>query len=208
MESIKRATCVLLCAVLVGCSLLPVESSPPPSLFALRPSFSSETAVATSATGPVISIAPPEARAGFEGPGMAYVTRPFELQYFGRHQWVEPPARMLAPLLELAIERAGRLRPVTGTSGVVAELRLETEIVALQQEFDVRPSRLRFGLRARLVDPGVGRVIATTELEALEPAESDEAYGGVVAANRAVARVLEQLAVWCDAQVPNRPAER
>jgi len=205
MESIsQRVTCALLGVVLAGCSVLPVETSPSPSLFTLQPGFSSETAVASSESGPVIAIAPPEARAGFDGPGMAYVTRPFELHYFGRHQWVEPPARLLGPLLEHAIERAGRLRPVPGSSGVVAELRLETEIVALQQEFDVRPSRLRFGLRAQLVDPIVGRVIATTELEVLEPAESDDAYGGVVAANRAVARVLEQLAVWCAAQMAPR----
>ena len=95
---------------------------------------------------------------------------------------------MLAPLLELALERAGRLRPVASGQGVASALRLETEIVVLQQEFDTQPSRLRFRLRAQLLDPAAGRVLATTELEALEPAESDDPYGGVVAANRAVAR--------------------
>ena len=204
----KLVPCVLLGIVAAGCSLLPTTPSPAPSLFTLQPIFSSEAAGPPSDAAPAIEIASPGARAGFDGPRMAYVTRPFELHYFARHQWVEPPVRLLKPLIELALERAGRLRPVLNGSGVVPALRLETEIVVLQQEFDVRPSRLRFGLRARLLEPMAGRVIAKTELEVLEPTESDDPYGGVVAANRAIARVLEQLAAWCDAQTPRDPAAR
>ncbi len=209
MESIsKLVPCVLLGVLVAGCSILPSNPSPAPSLFTLHPIFSSEAAGAPSDAAPAIAIAPPGARAGFEGPRMAYVNRPFEIHYFARHQWVEPPARLLEPLIVLALERAGRFRPVLSGRGVVSALRLETEIVVLQQEFDTRPSRLRFGLRAQLLDPVAGRVIAKTELEVLEPAESDDPYGGVVAANRAVARVLEQLAAWCDAQAPRGPTAR
>lgn len=131
---------------------------------------------------------------------MAYVQRPFELRYFARHQWVEPPARLLEPLIALALERGGRFRAVASGELVDPMLRLETEIVVLEQEFDVRPSRVRFVLGARLVDPRAGRLVATTELEALEPAPSDDPYGGVVAANRAVARVLDALTAWCETQ--------
>jgi cholesterol transport system auxiliary component len=201
----KLVQCALLGAVVAGCNLLPKQSAPEPSLFTLQPIFSSETESPASDAAPMIAIAPPEAQAGFDGPRMAYVTRPFEIQYFARHQWVEPPARLLKPLLEKALERAGRMRPVASGEAVAAALRLETEIVALQQEFDTRPSRLRFGLRAQLLDPAAGRVIATTELEVLEPAESDDPYGGVLAANRAVARLLEELAAWCDAQARRSP---
>jgi len=209
MVSISRLVyCVLLGAVAAGCSLLPATRSPSPSLFTLEPTFSGEAAPAPPDHAPAIVIASPGARAGFEGPRMAYLTRPFELHYFARHAWVEPPARLLAPLLELALERAGRLRPVASGRGIAPALRLETEIVVLQQEFDVQPSRLRFGLRAQLLDPLGGRVIATTQLEALEPAASDDPYGGVVAANRAVARVLEQLADWCDAWAAMTPLDR
>jgi cholesterol transport system auxiliary component len=209
MDSNSRLIpCMLLGIVVAGCSLLPANPTPAPSLFTLQPVFSSEAADAPSDAAPTIAIASPGARAGFDSPRMAYVTRPFELQYFAQHQWVEPPARLLEPLIELALERAGRLRPVPSGSGVVPALRLETEIVVLQQEFDVRPSRLRFGLRAQLLDPVAGRMIAKTELEVLEPAESDDPYGGVVAASRAIGRVLEQLAAWCDAQAPRGPAAR
>lgn len=203
--------------VATGCSLLPGKPAPAPSFFTLQPTFTAAAEVATEATAaeadeaaevgvraagppPTILVSPPAARPGFDGRRMAYVRRPFELRYFARHQWVEPPARLLEPLVALALERDGRFRAVA--SGALADpsLRLETEIVALQQEFDVAPSRVRFVLAARLVDPRAGRLVATTELEALEPAESDDPYGGVVAANRAVARVLEALAAWCGEQ--------
>lgn len=207
LESISRLAAAGLVAVLAaGCSLIPARPSPTPSLFLLRPDFSSEAPPAPSSPLPTIAIAPPTAQPGFDGPRMAYVSRPFELRYFARHRWVEAPARMLEPLLERALERAGRLRPIASGRGGVAALRLETEIVVLQQEFDVRPSRLRFRLRARLIDAAAGGVLATTELEALEPAQSEDPYGGVVAANRAVARVLEALAAWCDAQGATGPA--
>ncbi len=192
---------LLFASLLGGCSPIPTQQTPAPSLFTLKPELADETSTATgdaaADAAAVIVVAPPEARAGFDGPRMAYVRRPFEIQYFARHQWAEPPARMLAPQIELALERTGRFRPVASGRGVLAPLRIETEIVALQQEFDVSPSRLRFRLRAQLLDPIAGRVIATTELEEIEPSDSEDAYGGVVAANRAVARVLERLAVWC-----------
>lgn len=204
----KLASGVLLAGALAGCGLLAAGRAPAPSLFTLQPVFASEAAGgprgAPAEPAPAIVIAPPGARPGFEGARMAYVTRAYELRYFARHQWVEPPARLLAPLLAAALERGGRFRPVQAHTGIAPVLRLDTEIVALQQEFDVRPSQLRFAVRAQLVDAAAGRVLGTTEIEAVEPAGSDDPYAGVVAANRAVARVLEQLAAWCEAQSPRR----
>ncbi len=201
-SSSKLVPCALLAGALVGCALLAPDRAPAPGLYTLQPVFASAGLPAAGEEAPAIAIAPPGARPGLEGPQMAFVTRAYELRYFARHQWVEPPARLLAPLLVLALERQGRLRPVQGRAGVASALWLETEIVALQQEFELRPSQLRFGLRAQLSDAAAGRVIAKTQLEAVEPAASDDPYAGVVAANRAVARVLEELATWCDAQAP------
>jgi cholesterol transport system auxiliary component len=203
---LQRAALVGLALAVPGCGLLAPARSPAPSRFALQPSLVADPGAASGVT--TIAIVRPAARAGFDGPGMAYVTRPYELAYFARHQWVEPPARMLAPLLAAALEGTGRLRAVGRRDGAAAQLRLETEIVALQQEFTVRPSRLRFALRAQLVDVATQRIVGTTELEAAEPAPSDDPYGGVVAANQAVARVLAELAAWCAARAPFEGAPR
>lgn len=195
----RRALAGLLAGALAGCSLLAPTRAPTPRLFTLQPSFPMADGPAEAAAPRTIAISPPSARPGFEGPRMAYVTRAYEIQYFATHEWVEPPARLLAPLLRLALARGGRLRVVEASQVEPPALRLETEVVALQQEFTVRPSQLRFALRARLDDGATGRLVAETELEITEPADSEDPYGGVVAANRAVGRVLEELAAWCAA---------
>jgi cholesterol transport system auxiliary component len=185
----------LLALALGGCTLLPPPGAPPPSVFVLE--SPDRAAESPAAAGPAIEIAPPTARPGFDGPRIAYVTRPYELQFFARHEWLDAPARMLAPLLADALERGAGLRAFQAGLGAAPALRLETEIAALQQEFTAHPSRVRFELRARLVDVLEHRVVASAAFEAVEPSESEDPYGGVVAANRAVARVLEQLAGWC-----------
>ena len=180
---------------LSGCALFASPADAPPSLFALVPWSESDQPRQLAAQ--TLEIAPPGARPGFDAARMAYVTRPFEIQYFARHQWVEAPASMLAPLLGDAIERGRSFQAVRSGDGAAASLRLETEIVALQQEFTAQPSRVRFTLEARLLDGLERRVLAAAAFEAVEPAPSEDPYGGVIAANRAVARVLEQVAKWC-----------
>lgn len=189
------APLALLALTLAGCALLASPKAAPPSLFALAPP--SDSTPARSVAVQTIDVAPPGARPGFDGPRMAYVTRPYELQFFARHQWVDAPARMLAPLLTDALERGGRFDAMQSGERVASALLLETEVVVLQQEFSAHPSQVRFTLRARLLDLVQRRVLAISTFEAVEAAPSDDPYGGVVAANRAVGRVLGELATWC-----------
>jgi cholesterol transport system auxiliary component len=149
-------------------------------------------------TGPVLLVAVPRAGPGLGGPRMAYQREPNQLQYFARSQWVEPPSRLLAPLLARALERTGRFQAVTELAlGASPGLRLESEVVRLQQEFTERPSRVRFTLRLELVDVLAHRIVGTREFEAVEAAPSEDAAGGAAAANAAVTRVLAEAAAWC-----------
>ena len=121
-----------------------------------------------------------------------------KLEYFAHSEWVDPPARMLTPLLVAAVENTGAFRAVVLTpSAAAGDLRLDTEIIRLQHEFQTQPSRVRFTLRAYLVDNKTRRVLAWREFDAVVPAASENPYGGVVAANRAVQTVLEDLAAFC-----------
>ena len=86
---------------------------------------------------------------------------------------------------------------VQAPSLAAANLRLETELVRLQQDFGARPSRVRLTLRAQLIDTDARRVLASAEFDETEVAPSDDAYGGVIAANRALGRLLERLAKFC-----------
>lgn len=143
-------------------------------------------------------VAQPQAAPGFDSRLMAYVQRPHELAYFARSQWVDTPARMLAPLLVRGLEESGAFKAVlSAPSPVAGDLHLEVEIIRLQQEFISLPSRVRFTLRVQLVDPAARRLVKARLLEAIEIASSDDPYGGVIAANRAAARLLAELVEFC-----------
>jgi cholesterol transport system auxiliary component len=112
---------------------------------------------------------------------------------------------MLAPLLVQALEQAGGFRAVVqAPNAVPADLRLDTELVRLQQNFATRPPQVELALRAQLVDVRSRRVLATAEFEEIEPATREDAYGGVVAANRALQRILVRLADFSVAQSGGR----
>jgi cholesterol transport system auxiliary component len=154
-----------------------------------------------------LALAVGETRAwpGFDGAAMAYTRRPSEIEYFARNRWAEPPARMIAPLVAQALERSGAFRAVVrARSPATAELRLDSELMHLLQDFRVRPSRVELALHAQLIDQRDGRVLAAQDFELTENAPSDDPYGGVVAANRALARLLGDLAAFCAEHAPAR----
>lgn len=101
----------------------------------------------------VIEVAQPRARAGFDTPQMAYIRQPYELDYFAASRWADAPTRMLAPLLAQVLEQTGSFRAVVqAPTNVPADFRIDTEIVRLQQNFSVRPSRVELTLRIQLTD--------------------------------------------------------
>jgi cholesterol transport system auxiliary component len=142
-------------------------------------------------------INPPRAAAGFDSHRIIYVRDPHKLQYFAQSEWIDPPARMLGGLLVTAIERSGSFGAVVLSAGSASgDLRLDTEIVRLQHEFQTTPSLVRFTLKATLVDDKSRRVLAGREFEATASAASEDPYGGVVAANQAVQTVLKDLSLF------------
>lgn len=190
-------------ASLCACSALRPATTPATTYYSLGGTPQSapvagqiaSTPAATAFMTQTLLVNPPHAMAGFDSPRIIYLRDAHKLEYFALSQWVEPPARLLGPLLVTAIERTGAFRAVVLMPGAASgELRLDTDIVRLQHEFLTRPSQLRLTLRATLVDDKSRRVLALHEFEVIEPASSDDAYGGVLAANRAVQKVVDQLA--------------
>ena len=163
--------------------------------------------VATStapAAGPTLVVSPPHAAAGFDSPRMMYIREAHKLEYFANSEWIDTPARMLAPLIVAAAERSGAFRAVVLTpSAASGKLRLDTEVIRLQHEFLGSPSRVRFTLRVQIVDNASRRVLASREFESVAEAPAENPRGGVLAANRAVQGVLDQLAAFCAASEPD-----
>ena len=143
-------------------------------------------------------VSQPRAEPGFDSPRMAYVREPYRIDYYSQSRWADAPAHMLAPLLVHAIEQGGGFRGVVqGPSAAWTDLRLDTDLVRLQQEFLERPSRIHLTVRAQLVQMASRRVLATRQFDVVETADSEDAYGGVVAAHRALRRVLGEVAEFC-----------
>lgn len=187
-----------LCLVaLGGCGALKPTTTPHPAYYALD-KVQSAAPAAMPGAAPTLIINPPHATAGFASPRIIYVREAHKLEFFAQSEWIDPPARMLAPLLVAATANTGAFRAVVLTpSAAAGDLRLDTEIIRLQHEFGTLPSRVRFTLRANLVDNKTREVLAWREFDTSVAAASEDAYGGVVAANRAVATVLENVSAFC-----------
>ena len=188
---------------LAGCaSSLFGKPVQPPGLLTLddgaRATATATPAPAAAPSAPTLIVNTTRAAAGFDTVHMVYVPRASEIAYFAFNQWVDTPARMLAPALARALERTGAFRAVLmAPTAVNGRLRLETEIVRLQQDFTTTPSQVRFTLRAALIDAQSRRAVAQREFDASVQSASEDAYGGAAAAQKATQQVLSQLAAFC-----------
>lgn len=143
-------------------------------------------------------VSAPRAAPGFDTEHMVYVRRALQVEAFAQNQWVAPPAQMLAPLMVRALQRSGAFQAVQmAPSATASELRLDTDLIRLQQDFTASPSQVRVTLRAVLIDPATRRVLAWRELDRSVPAPSDDPYGGVQAAHRAVRELMADLVLFC-----------
>jgi cholesterol transport system auxiliary component len=145
-----------------------------------------------------LAINPVRAASGFDSQRIIYVRQTHKLEYFAHSEWIDTPGRMLGPLLVASIEKTGAFRAVVLTPGSAnGDLRLDTEIIRLQQDFQTSPSRVHFTLRAYLVEEKTRRVLAWREFDANAVASSEDPQGGVTAASLAVQTVLDELSLFC-----------
>jgi cholesterol transport system auxiliary component len=195
-NKVGAAAVLCLASVLLsGCTLFQPVKHSSISTFALDAKF--ET-IARSAGNLTLLVSAPTSRPGFDSRRMVYIKNPHEIAYFAQNQWVDSPARMLAPLLQQALESTASYRAVVTTrSAATAELRLDTEIIRLQHEFFARPSQVHLSVRAQLIDIQGQQVLASREFDVSEAAPGDDPYGGVVATNRALKILLMQIADFC-----------
>lgn len=200
---VQLAAALPAAGLLAGCgslgSLLP-PAPPAPTLFALDDNGlqPATPAPAPPTTAPALIVETPRAAAGFDSLRIVYLRKPYELEAFAYSQWVDTPARMLGPLIVRAVERTAAFRAVLlAPTAVAAEWRLDVEIVRLQHEFVAQPSRVRVTLRAGLVDIATHRIVAWREFDTSVASATEDAYGGVVAANQAVGKLVGELAAFC-----------
>lgn len=192
---------LLLLLLLTACAgtLLPAPARPP-ARYTLD---AGSTGAGPPAAGQTLALTVemPRAAPGYDSRQMVYQRRPGQLEAFAFHEWVEPPAAMLAPLLVRALQRSGAFRVVLlAPSAVAGGWRLETGLLHLHQDFTRQPSQLRLSLRAVLLDAASRQALAWREFEISVPAAGDDPVAGAVAAQRAAQQLLAEVAAFCAAQ--------
>lgn len=198
-------------AALSACSFTPSRSSAELHTYLLSPDLSSvnDPVASNGKPLPVLLVNVPRAQAGFDSQRMAYLLRPYEVRYYADNQWADTPGRMLTRLLTEALEKSGAWRTVAQLpSAVRGDYRLDADDLALQQEFFSKPSRVRLTLRLQLVALSGQTVIDARQFDITEETPSEDAYGGVLAANRAVSKLLEQVADWTAARARDTQRSR
>jgi cholesterol transport system auxiliary component len=191
-----------------GCSALLPKPVPPPATFALeaapRTNKSNKVPVASSdsntgaARAPSLLVSNPLAAPGHDSRRMAYTRSPYQLEYFARNEWVDTPARMLAPLIVATLQADAAFSAVMAAPSTAAsDLQLDTTVLRLQQNFNTTPSTVTFTLRASVTNTKTRRVVAWYEFEENVPTLADTPQAGVVAANRAVQLVMVELTAFC-----------
>lgn len=206
MKTLRLLAVSVAAASLCACSMLQPKAVTPPAFYALeagQPSGTAPGPVSTAQATSTLVISPVRAASGFDSQRIIYVREPHKLEYFARSEWIDTPARMLGPLLVASITHTGAFKAVVMTPGSASgELRLDSEIVRLQQDFRTRPSRVHFTLRVYLVDEKTRRVLTWREFDGDIAATRDDPYAGVVAANQVVQTVLQEVSQFL-AQRPN-----
>lgn len=194
------ALCLLV--MVGGCtSLFGMREADSAAVFVLAP----EIAVPPrpDPAGPVVLVSRPSAGPGFTSAQMVYTDMPYQLEAFARHRWADTPANMIEPLIVGALESSGSFRQVAvAATRARADLRLDSEIMRLVQVFAEGQSRVEIAMRVSLVRVQDSRLIDSRVLKVSEPVAEANPYAGVIAANRAIARLLDDLQAFVAGAVP------
>ena len=177
---------------LAGCALL---SAPPPQTSKQILNKMPPEVPQRSSQGAVLVVYPPQTRPVYDTTEMAYMTRPYEIAYFSQHEWAEPPAQMLQPLLVGTLQNtrffgAVLTPPYAGRHSYA----LRTEIRELIADFTSEPAALQLSLRFQLSEGATGAVVGVKDISVREPMQQKTPYAGVVAGNEATAKALLELA--------------
>jgi cholesterol transport system auxiliary component len=151
----------------------------------------SEGSVPRSAT---LLILPPRTQRAYDTTQMAYMVRDQEIAYYRDHEWGATPSEMMQPLLITTLERTHCLAAVLAAPNVGRSTYvLQTQIGELVQDFTQPTAAVRIGMHVQLTHT-VGRRAVSKEIVVTEPMSQRSPQAGVAAANRAMARALQEVA--------------
>jgi cholesterol transport system auxiliary component len=197
---VNRMTGLLAAIWLLGaCSILNRPEPATKNAYLLQGTQTAESTV-TAATARhclELRVSPPAAAPGFTTSGMMYVTEPPRLDYFARNEWVDTPARMLGAMIESRLDTAGLFGAiVSGATDIRTDLRLDTQLLRLAQEFEGDGSRVVLVVKVTVIDVTKRASLGSRTFSYAEPAPAANPEAGAQAANRAADRFMDDLLLF------------
>jgi len=189
--TIRSSVWVLLLLLIAACGVLPKQEDAP-SVHLLE--WQGNVAPLSKTVMPALQISAPSSYPAYGTSAMAYRQSGHELRHFARNRWADHPARMIGGAMTEAISDSGLAPDVhsPGSRGM-APLRLETELIRLEQWFEDDHSEVRLTLRYRLIDQSGDQVLGSVRHDIRKSSEAATPQAGVAAANAALNESLERL---------------
>jgi cholesterol transport system auxiliary component len=193
----KKIILLLLATLLLAnCSLLSPVKSEPPKLWVINTLPAKITK--TPPRSFTLFIARPLTDSIHNSPQMLYSARSYRVDYFVKNRWAQSPTQMLLPLILQTLQNTHYFAAVSSDPSIGRyDYLLNTQLIEFQQVFKGRASFMQVTLRAQIISMNNGQILATRQFTVLKEAPQPNPYGGVVAANEAVAEILAQLAKFC-----------
>jgi cholesterol transport system auxiliary component len=206
-STLRAAPVAALALSCTGCAaLFGGNEHAPPAVYVL--SLDSSGAPANAGTCGTLEISQPDPAPGFATSRMVYQREPHRLEPFAFSRWAEPPAPMVQGEMLEALTRSGQFSAVLAApAAVLPDFRLQSDSLRVLQSFEGDSSQAIVELSVHLIDVKHARLLAVQRLSATTPASADPA-GGVEAANRALAKVVDDLleltrrSIDCSQQAP------
>jgi cholesterol transport system auxiliary component len=184
-----RYLLIFLGILLVSCAPIKPEVSNRYKLEAF-----SRDKVASRKTDMTILVSQSQAIPGYQTEEMLYSNKPYQISAFVKNSWVSPPAGMITPLIAQSLEHSNFFFAVaSGPDADKTDYRLDTQIIDLKQNFLTKPSQIEFVIQVDLTHVDDNRLISSQIFVIRTPCQSNNPYGGVVAANKTLRLFTKQL---------------
>ncbi|MFZ2315722.1 MAG: ABC-type transport auxiliary lipoprotein family protein [Gammaproteobacteria bacterium] len=183
---------VFVAMMLSGCSVFGPVSQEQQSTYVIN--AIPKPIVAKHQRGGTLLVTMPDTAPAYNTTQMAYSNRPFQVGYFSQNQWAETPGQMFFPLIVQTLENRHYYRAVVGSPfGGRTDYTLNTNIIALQQNYTCKPAILQLVVSAQLNRTLTNEVVAIKQFVIRVPLMQPNPYAGVIAANEASVRLLDDL---------------
>jgi len=185
---------IVLCCGLTACNLVaPVPSDV--TTYTINPKL--DISVKKSFSH-VLMVQQPETSAIYNTVQMPYVLKPHQIAYYAKNQWADTPTKMLQSLIVEALQDTKHFKAVVTPAYMgTFDYSLNMQLITLSQNFLVSPSEMHLKATLQLVSNASGNVVAAKTFDYVEPTPLQSPLGGVLATNRAVGKMMQDISRFC-----------